>query len=89
MFEAESKVIEDQMDKLRQGRDRLRAALVGQAQVADKKARIIERLEQLLNKSETAVQTAQKAVDEAKQHIKDIKGETNQYENISLEFCNI
>ncbi|KAM3178794.1 hypothetical protein ACTXT7_001828 [Hymenolepis weldensis] len=73
MFEAESKIIEDQMDKLRQGRDRLRAALSGQAQVADKKARIIERLEQLLNKSETAVQIAQKAVDEAKQHIKDIK----------------
>ncbi|VDO08897.1 unnamed protein product [Rodentolepis nana] len=73
MFEEESKAMEGQLDELRQGRDRLRAALARQAQFADRKVKVIERLEQLLNKSETAVQTAQKSVDDAKQSIKDLQ----------------
>ncbi len=60
------------MERLRKGRERLRAALAHQAPSANEKARIIERLEQLLNKSETAVKSAQEAVDAARQHLEDL-----------------
>lgn len=67
-------VIEELIEKMRRGRDRLRATLVRQTPVAEEKARIIERLKQLLNKSETAVQTAEKAVRNAKQQLEDLTG---------------
>lgn len=66
--------MENQIDKLRQGRDRLRAALASQAPAAEKKVKIIERLEQLLNKSEIAVQIAQESVEEARRHMQNLKG---------------
>ncbi|KAH9280970.1 Laminin-like protein lam-2 [Echinococcus granulosus] len=72
MLETETSVIEDHIEKMRRGRDRLIAALARQTPVAEEKARIVERLKHLLNKSETAVQTARKAVRDAKQQLEDL-----------------
>lgn len=67
--------MEDQMEKLKQSRDRLKSALSRQMPVVEERAQIIQRLEQLLNRSVAAVQITQKAMEDARQHQKDLQGE--------------
>lgn len=65
--------VEEHVERLRQGRERIRNVLARHTPSANEKARIIERLEQLLNMSENAVSTATEAVTTARKHMEDLR----------------